>query len=178
MRFRHLIYTLFFCWNLLTGCGPSESSANVPSDFHLIVDAHSVVSDGKAPAQNVNIEIYANGKVVFDRYNTNGVISFDEDHMVTYSANQVIETGKFELNSRQLESLWDAIEAINFFALTDDYRMSIGLAYTFMMVEANGQRHVVDNIGLEMAEMKTIAALLNTFLPEEAMIVYREGFLQ
>ena len=47
-----------------------------------------------------------------------------------------------------------------------------------MMVEANGQRHVVDNIGLEMAEMKTIAALLNTFLPEEAMIVYREGFLQ
>ncbi len=169
MRFRYLIYTHFFCWLLLAGCDQLASNPGIPSDFHLIVDADSAVSDQEAPAQNVFIQIYADGQVVFDRYNTHGAISFDEDHMVTYSADQVIESGEFALNSRQLESLWNAIEEIDFFALTDDYRMSIGLSYAFMLVEANGQRHV--------AEIKTIVETLNSFLPGDAMIVYREGFL-
>ena len=149
----------------------------MPSDFLLILDAHSVMSSEEAPAQNVFIQITPDGKAVFDRYNTNGAIVFDEDHMVTYTAGQVIETGGLLLNNSQLERLWNAIEEISFFELKDDYRLSMGLSYAFMKVEANGRSHVVDNIGLELEEMKTIVELMNSFLPENAMIVYREGFL-
>jgi hypothetical protein len=177
MRFRASIFAFFLGLILISGCNSIETTSRVPSDFFLIADANSAISDEKAPAQNVYIQINADGKGVFDRYDTNGAITFDEDHMVTYTADQVIETGEFVLNDRQLESLWNAIEEIKFFELTDDYRLSLGFSYAFMMVEANGRSHVVDNIGLELAEMKTIVELMNSFLPENAMIVYREGVL-
>jgi hypothetical protein len=175
MRSRTLIFLLFLCCIFIAGCNPTENTPGVPSDFLLIFDAHSAISSENAPSQNVHIQIDADGRAEFDRYNTDGAIVFDEEHMVTYTAGQVLDNGELMLSNSQMEALWNSIEEINFFELNDDYRMSMGFSYAFVMIEANGRRHVVDNIGLELAEMKTIVELMNSFLPENASIIYSEG---
>ena len=177
MLFRILIFSLFLCCVFFAGCILTENTAGVPSDFFLILDAHSAITSEDAPAQNVHIQIDADGRVVFDRYDTDGAIVFNEEHMVTYTAGQVLDNGEFRLNHNQLKELWNLIEETRIFDLSGDYRMSMGFSYAFMMVEANGRKHIVDNIGFELAEMKTIVELMNSFLPENASIVYREGVL-
>jgi hypothetical protein len=160
---------------LIAGCPSKKAPPDVPSDFSLNLDAHSTISSEAAPAQHVNIQISADGKMEFERYDMQGVIVFDENHMVTYSSDQVLESGRLTLDWDQIRSLWRVIEENKFFELNEDYRRSLGLSYAFIVVEANGQRHVVDNIGLEMPEMKAIVEQVNSFLPESVGIDYREG---
>lgn len=126
---------------------------------------------------NVNIHIDANGKGRYEMYDTEGAIEFDTNHMITYSRSQVIDKGQFKLSTAQLEELWASINENNFFNLTEDYRIAIGLSYAFIVVEANGQRHVVDNIGMKVSEIKAIVEATDTVMPDGIDLDYREGFL-
>ena len=90
---------------------------------------------------------------------------------------QVIKSGKIKLSNAELEGLWDAINQNNFFNLTDDYRMSMGFSYAFIMVKADGRQHIVDNIGMEVAEIRAIVEATDAVMPEAINLVYREGFL-
>jgi hypothetical protein len=160
---------------LITSCSTADNS-NIPSDFLFIMDVNSA-GDFEGRPVNVNIQIDANGKGRYEAYITDGTIKFDTNHMVTYKQEQVIEKGNFKLNDTQLEDLSDAINENNFFNLTDDYRMAMGFSYAFIVVEANGQRHIVDNIGMEVPEIRAIVEATDSVMPEEISLDYGEGFL-
>ena len=170
-----LLITLFiFGTLLLTGC-EGNVTVNVPSDFLFIMDVKSA-GDFEG-CINVNIKIDADGKGRYEIYDTGCAIEFDTNHMVTYNRNQVIETGKFKLNDTELEGLWNTINENDFFTLTEDYRMAMGFSYAFIVVEANGGRHVVDNIGMEVPEIRAIVDATDAVLPKEVNLDYGEGFL-
>ena len=118
MHLRILILPLLLCCVFIAGCILTEKTPGVPADFFLILDANSAISSEDAPAQNVHIQIDADGRAVFDRYNTDGAIVFNEEHMVTYTAGQVLDNGEFRLNHSQLKALWNIIEETRFFELT------------------------------------------------------------
>ena len=126
---------------------------------------------------NVNIRIDANGKGRFDVYDTGCAIEFETNDMVTYKSGKIIEKGQFKLSGSELEELWNAINENNFFSLTEDYRMSMGFSYTFIMVEADGHQHIVDNIGIEVPEVKALVEATDTVMPEGVALDYGEGFL-
>jgi len=88
-----------------------------------------------------------------------------------------VETGKFELSDAELEQLWIAIKANKFFELETESQMAIGHSYAFIMVEADGKRHQVDNIGLEMPEMRALVETINAILPEGINLEYGEGYV-
>ena len=161
---------LMLCAVGISGC-VTELNSNVPSDFSLTLDAYSARQQQK----NVNIQIDAQGKGHYEIYNNGGVIRMDEDSKVVYERSQVTESGNFQLSAKQADDLWGTINKNYFFQLTDDYRMQIGLSYAFIQVEANGQIHQVDNIGMEVPEIRAIVEIVNSMLPSEASIVYRDG---
>ena len=128
-------------------------------------------------AVHVNIRINADGRGRYETYDSDCAIEYDTNHMVTYTPGQVIEKDEFKLKDAALESLWEAIVDNNFFYLTEDYRMAIGFSYAFVVVEANGKRHMVDNIGMEVPEVKAIVEATNAVMPEGVNLEYGEGFL-
>lgn len=160
---------------LVTGCS-LQRTYNVPSDFLLLMDVKSA-GDFEDCAINVNIRIDANGRGRYETYDTDCAIEFDSKHMVTYKRSQVLETGRFALSDTELEELWDAINQNNFFKLTDDYRMAMGFSYAFIVVEAEGQRNIVDNIGMEMPEVRAIVEATDAIMPDGIKLDYGEGFL-
>ncbi len=159
---------------LIAGCS-SNNLDSVPLDFLFIMDARSAGDfDG---CVNVNIRIDADGRVRYEIYDTGCAVEYDLDHMVTYNRSQVLTKGQFRLSDSELEQLWDAINQNNFFELTDDYRMAMGFSYAFIVVEADGRRHIVDNIGMEVPEIKAIVEATDAIMPEGVNLDYGEGFL-
>ena len=159
---------------LLSGCSPVEINA-VPSDFLFIMDVKSA-GDFEG-CVNINVEIDAKGKGRYEVYDTGCAIVYDTNHMVTYKRSQVIEKGKFKLSDTELEQLWHTLNENDFFNLSDDYRMAIGSSYAFIVIEADGQRHMVDNIGVEVPELRAIVETMDAIMPEEVNLDYGEGYL-
>jgi len=160
---------------LLTGC-KANSTTEVPPDFLFLMDVKSA-GDFEGCAVNVNLRIEASGRGRYETYDTDCAIEFDTNHMVTYDRSRVITKGQFKLSDSELVQLWEAINENNFFNLTDDYRMSIGFSYAFIVVEADGQRHIVDNIGMEVPEVRAIVEATDAIMPEGVNLIYGEGFL-
>jgi hypothetical protein len=158
---------------LATGCSTNNKSS-IPTDFFFVMDVQSADKDA---AQNINIRINAKGEAEFEIYDTGGVIHYDLNDMVIYDADQILETGKFDLDETELEKLWDAINDNKFFELTEDYRMAIGHSYAFIMIEADGLRHQVDNIGMEVPEIRALVEVIDAILPEGINIEYGKGYV-
>lgn len=173
--FKYSAIILMLGMLLIAGCLPDNISS-VPSDFLFVMDVKSA-GEFEECAVNVNIRIDARGRGRYETYDTNCAIEFDSNHMVTYKRSQVLETGRFRLTDTELEQLWNAINENNFFRLTEDYRMEMGLSYAFIMVEADGRRHIVDNIGMEAPEMRAIVKATDIVMPEEINLDYGEGYL-
>lgn len=127
-------------------------------------------------AKNVNLRIHANGKVEYDIYATGGVIHYDENDRVRYGKNQIIQEGRFSLTPDQMEILWQTINRTRFFELADKYQMQIGYSYAFILIEANGQEQMVDNIGMEVPEMRALVEMVAALMPYDINIEYGEGF--
>jgi hypothetical protein len=160
---------------LFTGCR-ADSTNNVPSDFLFIIDVKSA-GDFEGSTVHINIKIDANGRGRFELYDTEGAIQFDLNHMVTYQQSQVIEKGQFKFSDDELEGLWNAINENGFFDLTEDYRMAMGFSYAFIVVEADGERHIVDNIGMEVPEVRAIVDATDALMPDRVDLEYGEGYL-
>jgi hypothetical protein len=160
---------------LVAGCSPN-TNGSVPSDFLFTMDVKSA-GDFEGCAVNVNIRIDAKGGGKYETYDTDCAIVYDTNHIVTYKREQIIEKGKFKLSDTELKGLWDAINQNNFFTLTEDYRMAMGFSYAFILIEADGGRHVVDNIGMEVPEVRAIVEATDAIMPEGIELDYGEGFL-
>jgi len=165
---------LFTLWALFAlGCS-ADQSTSIPADFFFVMDVQNA---DKEAAQNINIRINARGEAEFEIYDTGGVIHYDPNDIVIYDAEQVVETGKFELSDAELEQLWNAINANKFFELETESQMAIGHSYAFIMVEADGRRHQVDNIGLEMPEVRALVETIDAIMPEGINLEYGEGYV-
>ena len=160
---------------LITGCA-TKSASPIPSDFLFIMDVKSA-GDFDGCAVHVNLHIDANGRGKYETYDSECAIEYDTNHMVTYQREQVIEKGNFELSGAELDNLWTAINKNSFFNLTEDYRMAMGFSFAFILVEADGRRHIVDNIGMEVPEIKAIVEATDAIMPEGVNLTYGEGFL-
>ena len=126
---------------------------------------------------HVHIIIDSEGRGQFEVYDSEGVIHYDQNDIVTYDKDQVLITGKFNLTPDEQERLWTAIQQNQFFDLTDDYRMSIGHSYAFIMIEADGKKHIVDNIGMEVQEVMALVEATDAIVPEELDLDYGEGYV-
>lgn len=146
----------------------------VPADFLFVLDASTAESGSTV---HVNIQINAAGESRYKRYDSEDVIQGDENDMVVYSSDQILVSGTFKLRGEDLELLWEIINENNFFELTGDYCMAIGHAYAFIIVEANGRRHQVFNIGRQVPEIKAILEATQSMLPEEVEIEYGSGVM-
>jgi hypothetical protein len=169
-NFGYRVLWLALCALLIAGCAGPQGGA-VPADFLLIVDAESA----EDPGQHVNVRIEASGRGRYERYETGGAIRGDADGVVTYDPGQMVEAGRFDVEAEALERLWRAIEAQHFFRLTEDYRMAIGHSYAFILVEADGRRHQVFNIGMEVPEIEALVAATERVLPQGVRLQYRAG---
>lgn len=169
---KRLIISGILCLVAASACSiPGESS--VPADFLFVLDADS----GEDVAQNVNIRINAQGEGQYERYNTEGAIRFDENQRLTYKAEQIVDRGEFRVTENELEELWETIDENGIFNLTGDYRMAIGHSYAVIVVTAQGRRHQVFNIGMDVPEVRAVVEATRNVLPEGVDVVYREGFV-
>jgi hypothetical protein len=169
-----LLTLLILAIALFAGCD-TKNTPSVPADFLFIMDVKSAREfDG---CVHINIRIDADRGGRYDVYDTGCAIEYDTNHMVTYLSSQVIEKGQFKLNEAELEGLWEAINKNNFFNLTEDYRMAMGFSYAFIVIEANGRRKIVDNIGMEVPEIRAIIEATDAIMPEGVNLDYGEGFL-
>lgn len=174
LLYRYLVILFTLVGALFVGGCSADQTANVPSDFYFVMDARSA---NKETAQNINIRINAKGETEYEIYNTGGVIQYDLNDMVIYDGEQIVETGKFELSYAELDKLWNSINENRFFKLTEDYRMAIGHSYAFIMIEADGQSHKVDNIGMEIPEIKAIVEAIDAIMPEGINLDYGEAYV-
>lgn len=159
----------------IAGCS-SNTISSVPSDFLFIMDVQKVGDFEDCPV-NVNLRIDAHGSGKYEAYDTDCAIQYDLNHMFTYKQSQVLETGNFKLSDAELKGLWNSINQNNFFNLTDDYRMEIGFSYAFIVVKADGQQHIVDNIGMEVPEIRVIIEAADAVMPEGVSLDYGNGFV-
>jgi len=171
----HLLIPLTLVSMLLAGCSPS-SEGSAPTDFLFMMDVSSPEDLADCPV-NINIRIDAKGRGQYDFYDTECAIVYDSNDVVAYKSEQILKSGKLKLSAAELKGLWEAIEQNNFFDLTEDYRMAMGLSYAFLMVKANGQQHIVDNIGMEVPEVKAIVEATDAIMPEGIHLDYGEGYL-
>jgi hypothetical protein len=124
---------------------------------------------------HVNIRINARGSGRFEYYDSGSGIRYDLDDIVTYDASQVVRSGKFKLTDEKLGHLWDLLDQNHFFELEEHYQIALGHSFAFIMVDANHKRYMVDNIGLEVPEIKAIVEAMGTVLPQEIKFEYGEG---
>jgi hypothetical protein len=155
----------------LPGCS-SEGS----EDFWIVVDARLAPHLQEVPTEHIYLEISADGSGSYLLYDTGGAIVYDTDGMVSISPEQILERGEINLTQEKISRLAQSIQDSDFFNLTEDYRMSIGGAYTFLAVTAGGQTHMVDNIGMQVDPLEKIIDTLNRVLPVNLeMEYYLEG---
>ena len=172
---RYSFIVLILCAVLTAGCSANNAS-NVPSDLRFIMDVGSAEEEADCPI-NVHIQLDANGRGRYTYYDTGCAIEYDSDGMVTYKATQIVKTGRLKLSDAELEQLWNSINENKILELTSDYRMAIGYSYAFIMVEANGRKHIVDNIGMEVPEVRAIVEATNAVMPEGVTLEYGEGYI-
>lgn len=172
---KHLIILLILGLFFITGCA-TKGISSVPSDFFFIMDVKSAGAF-EGCALHVNIEIDSKGKGRYETYDTGCAITYDPNHMVTHKRSQVVKSGNFKLSDAELERLWETINHNNFFELRDDYRMAMGFSYAFIMIEADGNRHTIDNIGMEVPEVRAIVEATDAILPEGVNLDYGEGHI-
>lgn len=173
--YKYLLMLITLCLVGASGCS-GDDAGDVPADFAFVIDVESAQDNEAGAAQHVNIQINARGEGRYERYDSGGVIRGDANGRVTYGADQVLAVGEFTLAEDELRQLWAALKENNFFELTGDYRMAMGHSYAFIRVEADGRRHQVFNIGMEVPEIKAIVEATETVLPEGVDLAYREGF--
>ena len=167
------IAVLMLSIGIVTACSKNQANT-VPSDFSLMMDVrmadHSI-------ARNINIRIDAAGQGNYEVYNTGGTIQYDQRGIVRYDPRQVVKKGKFNLSKVELERIWDAINENKFFKLSDDYRMEIGYSYAFIMVQAGEKQHKVDNIGVEVPEVRAIVETVRDVVPQDLDFDYVKDFV-
>ena len=174
LLYRYLVILFTLVGALFAGGCSANQKTSLPADFLFVMDVQSA---NKEAAQNVNIRINAKGEAEFEIYDTGGVIQYDLNDRVIYNGEQIVETGKFELSYAELDKLWNAINENRFFKLTEDYRMAIGHSYAFIMIEADGQSHKVNNIGMEIPEIKAIVEATDAIMPEGINLDYGKGYV-
>ena len=158
---------------LLSGCTRNPESP-IPSDFYFMLDVRSA---GPGSTQNIHIQIDASGEGTYQYYDTGGVIQYSPDHVVTFDNNQVVRDGAFRCSQTELARLWQAILDQQFFSLADDYEMALGHSYAFLLVQADGQKHMVNNIGMEVPEIREVVESSQVLLPAGVEIEYGEGYI-
>lgn len=158
---------------LLSGCSQNPAS-NIPSDFYFLLDIRSA---DPGSTQNIHIQIDASGEGTYQYYDTGGVIQYDLDRVVTFDDDQVVKDGAFRCSPTELARLWQAIQDQQFFSLTDDYEMALGQSYAFLLVQADGQKHMVNNIGMEVPEIREIVEAARQLLPAGVKLDYGEGYI-
>lgn len=156
---------------LLVAC--SSAANTIPKDFSFLMDVRNAE---KGSANNFHITVNSKGQGYFEEYDTEGTIQYNVNHIVTYNPNQILRTGTFKLTRAQLNQLWDAINENQFFELAENSEIQIGYSYAFIMVEADGSQHKVDNIGLEMPQVRAIVETVAAMLPDDVSIDYGEGY--
>jgi hypothetical protein len=175
MPLRKLIRILvLFGLAATSSCAGRTTTSPVPSDFAFVMDVRAAKSDLGGNI-HVNVRIDASGKGRFEYYDSDGSISYDLNDMVTYDASQVVKSGKFKLTNEQLEQLWNLLNENRFFALEEHSQMALGYSFAFLLVEVNGSRHMVNNIGMEVPEIKAIVEGTQAILPAEISFEYGKG---
>jgi hypothetical protein len=162
--------SLFF---LMSGCSQNPENS-VPSDFYFLLDARS---GGPGSTQNIRLQIDASGEGIYQYYETDGVIRYDPDHVVTFDKDQVAEEGTFHCSQTELARLWETIHVQRFFNLSEDYEMALGSSYAFLIVQADGQKHTVNNVGMEVPEIREIVESAQTLLPAGVRLDYGKGYI-
>lgn len=158
---------------LAPGCSPIRGS-NIPEDFHFMLD----VRNGEpGTSQNINIQIDAAGDGRYEFYETGGVLHYDPDYFITYESDQVVKAGDFKLSEGELSRLVQSIVENKFFELTDHYEMSLGHSYAFVFVQMDGTEHKVNNIGMDVPEIRGMVQAVQDLLPTGIDIEYGEGFI-
>ncbi|HEX5837059.1 MAG TPA: hypothetical protein VFY26_04455 [Anaerolineales bacterium] len=158
---------------LISGCSQNPVS-HIPADFYFMLDIRSA---GPGNTQNIHIQIDASGEGTYQYYDTGGVIHYDPDHVVTFDNDQVVREGAFHCSQAELARLWQAIQDQQFFNLADDYQMALGHSYAFLLVQADRQKHTVNNIGMEVPEVREIVESARQLLPAGVEPEYGEGYI-
>lgn len=160
---------------VISACTAKNKTSSVPSDFEFTMDALSRQRNSMRNL-NVNITINARGTGYFEYYDSGGTISYSTDDIITYEPNQVVQSDKFHLTNSELEQLWEALNKNRFFELDEHYEAQLGYSYAFFLVKANGKRYIVNNIGVEVPEIRAIVERIGEILPEAISLEYRKGF--
>ena len=167
-----LLTTVIFSFIILTITSCQSQETMVPSDFSLLINVRSA----RGFTNHYHILIDATGRATYKLYDTGGTIEYDTDGMIKVPITKIVETGKFELNQQQLNKLQRALEKNAFFTLERDYQMAIGHSFAFVHATMDGQQHTVDNIGMEVPELRAIVSTVQQILPTKIKIDYGEGF--
>jgi len=173
LRGKQIFIVVLLCL-AVSSCSVEDSPGRVPSDFAFVMDVRST-EDDLGENIHVNIRIDARGKGQFEYYDSGSSISYDLDDIVTYDASQVVRSGKFKLTDEELGQLWDLLDKNHFFELEEHYQIALGHSFAFIMVDANHKRYRVDNIGLEVPEIRAIVEGTSAILPETINFEYGEG---
>jgi len=51
------------------------------------------------------------------------------------------------------------------------------IEYAFIMIEAGARKQRIDNIGMEVPEVRALVAATNALMPEEIDLDYGEGYI-
>jgi hypothetical protein len=174
-HFKSSIILTILCFAVISACTAQEKTTSIPSDFLFVLDARRA-KDDMGGNIHVNIKIDARGKGQFEYYDTGSSIRYDLNKIVTYDASQVVKSGKFRFTEEKLGQLWELLNKNHFFDLEEYLQMEIGYSFAFIRVEANGKSHMVNNIGMEVPEIRAIVEGIGTILPEEITLEYGKGF--
>jgi hypothetical protein len=155
----------------LIGCTGKETG--IPDDFSFLINVRST----QGYTNHYHIEIDSLGKGSYILYDTEGSIEYKTDGMIVVPLFKTIERGKFDLTQQQLSSLLRVVEENSFFTLEEAYQMSLGHSFAFIAVTLDGQTHQVDNIGMEVPELRAIVSGVQGLLPARINIDYGEGFV-
>jgi len=175
LRGKQIFIVVLLCL-AVSSCSVEDSPGRVPSDFAFVMDVRST-EDDLGENIHVNIRIDARGKGQFEYYDSGSGIRYDLHDIVTYDASQVVKSGKFKLNNKELAQLWNILNENHFFELEEHYQIALGHSFAFIMVDANHKRYMVDNIGLEVPEIKAIVEAMGTLLPQKIKFEYGEGMV-
>ena len=174
-RFKQSFILAALALTVISACSAKPKSGSVPFDFAFMLDADSRAIN-PPEILNVNIKIDAQGRGSFEYYDNGGMTSYTSEYIVTYEPDEVVKSGKFRLTDSELKQLWDTLNENRFFELDERYEAQVGYSYAFILVNANGKRYIVNNIGVEVPEIRAIVEGVDEILPSAISMEYRQGF--
>jgi hypothetical protein len=169
---------LLMLWVWIFIIGFAGCVEKFPTDFRVVIDGNRAESVADTTTEHVYLEIGPNGKGNYIIYDTGGTITHDPEGKIVIQPEQILEEGLLRLNRDEMVRIWQGIEDYQLFDLTEDYRMSIGGTYAFLILTANEQTLTVDNIGMEVLEIEAFFNTLNTVLPNELALEYNREVLR